>query len=139
MPLRAKVVVAYLDGRRAKGFSYDFSAMRDHFFLFPEEAGNPPAAAPGQKGEKISLAELKGVFFVKDFAGDPARQRANTDNFQGHGRKLEVTFADGETLAGATQAYNPGKVGFFMFPADAEDNNDHIFVINKNVKQVRFL
>jgi hypothetical protein len=36
-----------------------------------------------------------------------------------------------------TEAYNPQKPGFFMFPADLECNNERIFVINRNVSEVR--
>jgi hypothetical protein len=68
MPSRAKVVVAYLDGRRLKGYTNDFSPARDHFFLFPD--GVEPK--PGDRGTSVRIVELKALFFVKDFAGDQA-------------------------------------------------------------------
>lgn len=46
MQSRAKVVVAYLDGRRLKGYTNDFSPVRDQFFLFPD--GVEPK--PGDRG-----------------------------------------------------------------------------------------
>ena len=36
MARQPKVVVAYLDGRRLKGFTHDFSPSHEHFYLTPE-------------------------------------------------------------------------------------------------------
>jgi hypothetical protein len=134
MQTRAKVVVAYLDGRRLKGYTNDFSPVRDQFFLFPE--GVDPK--PGDRGTPVRVAELKAVFFVKDFAGNPDRREA-PDVSQLLGKKIEVTFADGEKLIGSSVAYNPKNLGFFMQAASSADNNERIFVINRNVKQVKVL
>jgi hypothetical protein len=135
MQTRAKVVVAHLDGRRLKGYTNDFSPVRDQFFLFPE--GIDPK--PGDRGTPVRIAELKAVFFVKDFAGNPAARREAPDPSQILGKKIEVTFADGEKLIGSSVAYNPRNLGFFMQPANSADNNERIFVINRNVKQVKVL
>ena len=134
MQNRAKVVVAYLDGRRPKGYTNDFSPVRDQFFLFPEGADPKPA----DRGTPVRFAELKAVFFVKDFAGDPVHTEA-TGASQLPGKKIEVIFADGEKLIGSSVAYNPKNLGFFMQPADPAGNNERIFVINRNVKQVKVL
>ena len=134
MQTRAKVVVAYLDGRRLKGYTNDFSPVRDQFFLFPE--GVDPK--PGERGTPVRVAELKALFFVKDFAGNPDRREA-PDSSQILGKKMEVTFTDGERLHGSSVAYNPKNLGFFMQPLNSADNNERIFVINRNVKQVKVL
>jgi hypothetical protein len=132
MQTRAKVVVAYLDGRRLKGYTNDFSTVRDQFFLFPE-GGEPKPAA---RGTAVRLAELKALFFVKDFAGTPVHAD-RPERSQLLGKKIEVTFTDGEKLTGSTVAHNPNSVGFFMQPADSASNNERIFVVNRNVKQVK--
>ena len=129
----SKVVVACLDGRRLKGYVFNFSALRDDFRLFPE------ANSPQNSGEDVHLRDLKAIFFVKNFAGNPERQESNGLAAGVHGRKLEVTFSDGEKLAGTTEAYNSKKTGFFMFPADAASNNARIFIVNKNVRAVKML
>ena len=36
---------------------------------------------------------------------------------------------DGELIVGYTHSYNPERQGFFMLPADADDNNLRIFVL----------
>jgi hypothetical protein len=78
------------------------------------------------------------LFFVKDFAGDPAHNDASGP-FQLPGKRIEVTFSDGEKLRGASVAYNPKNLGFFMQPADSTGNNERIFIVNRNVKQAKIL
>ncbi len=134
MPGKARVVAAFLDGRRLKGHTNDFSPVRDQFFLFPEGVDSKP----GDRGTPVKVADLKALFFVKQFTGDPARREA-TETPQQPGKKLEIRFADGEVLSGFTVAYNPKGLGFFLQPADPSGNNERIFVVNRNAKDVRVL
>lgn len=128
-----KVVVACMDGTRMKGYVFNFSAIRDRFNLFPEPT------SPQTDSDELQLVELKAIFFVKDFAGNRERKDAYRLAEDVHGRKLEVTFSDGEKLIGTTEAYNPKRLGFFMFPADSGSNNSRIFVVNANVRAVKQL
>ncbi len=131
---RAKVVAAYLDGRRLKGTTNDFSPARGQFFLFP--VGVEPK--PGDRGTAVRVADLKAVFFVKDFTGNSLPRNAVATSPL-PGKKIEVTFADGEKRFGFSVAYNPKNLGFFLQPADAADNNERIFVVNQNVRRVKVL
>lgn len=128
-----KVVVAFLDKRRQRGYTYDFSPMRDYLNLLP--ADNPLQGG----GTRINLKDAKALFFVKDFVGNPKAQDSPNVDTGAHGRKIEVSFSDGEKLVGKTEGYNPQKLGFFMFPADPKSNNLRVFVITKNANFVRFL
>jgi hypothetical protein len=128
-----KVVVALVDNRRIKGFVYNFSAVREIFSVFPTEAALKIDA------KEIRLKDVKAVFFVRDFAGNSVRKDAQSVEQMGRGRKLQIVFCDGETMIGTTEAYHPQKLGFFMFPADAEGNNTRVFVVNGNLKSVKFL
>jgi small nuclear ribonucleoprotein (snRNP)-like protein len=127
-----KVVVGCLDGRRLKGYLYNFSALKDCFSLLPQE--NPLH----ERGIQILLKDIKAIFFVKDFAGSRDRKRNNSGDSKKHGRKIEVTCKDGEIMIGMTEGYNPQKLGFFLFPLDEEDNNIRAFVINSNVAKVKW-
>ena len=129
----SKVVVACLDGQRLKGFVFNFSALRDQFRLFPEENSHQ------YEGKEVKVDSVKAIFFVKDFAGHSEHDDSYHLRDAAHGRKLEVTFRDGEKVVGTTEAYNPKKVGFFVFPADPECNNTRVFVVNKNVREVKLL
>lgn len=128
-----KVVVARLDGQRLKGYVSNFSAIRDSFRLFPAEN------SPHEAGTDVQFKGLKAIFFVKDFEGHREHHDAYDVKAPGHGRKVEVTFRDGEKMAGTTEAYNPQKPGFFLFPADPESNNTRVFIVNSNVQKVAFL
>jgi hypothetical protein len=128
-----KTVIAFLDGRRMKGYIYNFSAIKDSFRLLP--ADDPFH----QKGFEVEMKDLKAVFFVRDFIGDPERKEVPLAEPPKHGRKVEVIFSDGEVIQGSTETYNPQKLGFFMFPAHSNSNNLRIFIVNKNVRQVRFV
>ena len=128
-----KVVVAYLDGRRLKGYAYNFSALKDAFDLLPQE--NPHQS----RGTKVEMKDLKAIFFVKDFMGNPEHGESQYVEASGHGRKIEVALHDGEKLVGTTEGYNPQKPGFFMVPADPESNNIRIFVIRQNAREVKLI
>jgi hypothetical protein len=129
-----KVVARYIDGRIVKGLSQDFFPNKDRFHVSP---ANKP---PGETVE-ILLKELKAVFFVRDFSGD-AQYNERKEYIQGDkpsGRKIEVTFKDGEVLVGTTLGYDPNRSGFFLFPADPKSNNVRVFAVTTAVKKVRYL
>ena len=128
-----KVVIAYLDGRRVRGHVLDFSPLKPSFRLFPEE--NPLQ----NRGDEVSLKDLKAVFFVREFSGDKSHQESNTIDAASRGRKFEVVFRDHESLIGTTEAFNPQKLGFFLFPADTKSNNMRVFVVNQNVAKIKAL
>lgn len=128
-----KVVVACMDGRRLKGYLYNFSALKDFFDLLPQE--NPL----NTRGCHVDLKNVKAVFFVKDFVGSPERQQNNSAASDKHGRRIAVTCKDGEVMIGMTEGYNPQKLGFFMFPVDDTDNNIRVFVINMNIVGVKWV
>jgi len=128
-----RAVVAFLDGRRQRGFIYDFSAMKESFRLSPENDSLL------QRGTEVKVKDLKAVFFVKDFAGNPQYVESAKNGSSARGRKIEISFADGETLHGYTDAYNAKKPGFFLFPADGQSNNLRIFVVNRNVVSAKFV
>jgi len=133
MASASKVVIACLDGQRLKGFVFNFSPLRDTFRLFPEPT------ARQDSGTDVQLRNLKAIFFVKDFTGNAERNDSQELKEGAHGRKLEITFTDGEKICGTSEAYNPKKVGFFMFPADSDSNNSRIFILNASVRQARNL
>ncbi len=131
--IRNKAVVAFLDGRRLKGYIYNFSTQKDRFRIFPEQDHFQ------REGTEVQLKDLKAVFFAKDFVGNPDYQESQTLEASPQGRKAEVTFNDGEKLVGTTDAYNPQKTGFFIFPVDPRSNNLRVFVITRNARQIKWL
>jgi len=130
---RNRAVVAFLDGRRLKGYILNFSAQKDRFRIFPESDSTQTG------GTDVEIKDLKAIFFARDFAGDPKHQESHEIAPNVQGRKTEVTFRDGEKLVGTTDAYNPKKIGFFVFPCDPRSNNLRVFVVLKNIQELRWL
>jgi len=129
-----KVVARYIDGRRVKGFSQDFFPNKDRFHIYS-------AAKPASDATEVLTKDLKAVFFVRDFAGNPIydERKGYKEGEKPSGRKIEVTFRDGEVLIGTTLGYDPSRPGFFLFPADSKSNNIRIYAISTAVKKVRYL
>jgi len=129
-----KVVVRYANGRVAKGFTQDFLSNKDRFHLHPAERASGDA-------REVLLRELKALFFVRDFGGNPQydERKKYLEEEKPTGRRVEVTFKDGETLVGSTLGYDPNRPGFFFFPADPKSNNIRVFAVSPSVKQVRYI
>ena len=129
-----KVVARYVNGKRVKGFSQDFFPNKDRFHVYP-------AAKPSGEAAEVLVKELKAVFFVQDFAGNSLyyERKKYLEGEKPSGRKVEVTFMDGEVLVGTTLGYDPNRPGFFLFPADPKSNNIRVFAVSTSVKKVRYL
>ncbi len=124
MEIQNLVVARYLDGRVIKGTTRDFSAARPSFHI---EVGSSHEIV------ELRMRQLKAIFFVKTFEGDPARD--DTRGFiegpqeKPQGRKIAVRFRDGEFMCGYTMSWSPDREGFFIFPANSASNNDRVYVI----------
>jgi hypothetical protein len=129
-----KVVAATLEGERVRGFIFDFSPLKERCRIFPSERSHADEA------RDIDMRKLKALFFIKEFT-EPGSEKVNPNEFAGtvHGRKIQVEFSDGELLMGSTEGYAPNRLGFFIFPANANSNILRAFVINANVKEVKWI
>ncbi|MDA8433292.1 MAG: hypothetical protein M0Z60_10075 [Nitrospiraceae bacterium] len=133
---RKKIVVRYADGRLVRGYADNFPLDGA---LFHVRQLDPALAG---RSVKVSLKELKAVFFVRDFSGNPAYREKK--HFAAHqqpeGRRVEVTFVDdGEVLVGSTPGHEPGEPGFFVTPADPHSNNEKVFVISSSISRFRYI
>jgi hypothetical protein len=131
----AKVVARFADGRIKKGYTRDFSPNKPILHIIRDHVRE------STESEEVNLADLKAVFFVKTFAGNPdymERKEFAEGNDPG-GEKVEVTFADGEISQGSVLRYKMQESGFFFFPADPKSNNLTLFVVNAAVKKIRYL
>ena len=130
-----KVVARFVDGRIIKGFVHDFLPNKPRFHMYP------PDPQASQQAIEVELSDLKAVFFVRDFEGNPQYQERKQfldGEKPPQGRKVEVTFKDGEMLVGTTLGYDPHRSGFFIFPVDPQANNLRVFAVLKAVDKVRF-
>ena len=130
-----RVVARLTDGRVVKGMTADFFPPRDLFHV------SAVGAPPGVKPEEVRIQDLKAMFFVKDLAGDPEHVQRNEfgESRPRAERPIRVVFNDGEVLVGTTAGYSPGRVGFFLTPADPDSNIDRCYVATAATREISFL
>lgn len=124
------VVAHFADGRVLKGTTANFRPNTPEFHL---------RSPDGDGATVVRVADLKGLFFVHDLAGDPRQRHRDDVDRTGLGRKVEVVFADGEVMAGYTTGYAPGRTAFWVTPADPNSNNDRVFVVAAATESVTFV
>ena len=124
-----KVVVRFKDGSLLKGKTNDFFPNKTSFHL---ETLNGET-------RQIEVEKLKAFFLVKDFEGNKNYDEDYKDEISGTGRKIMVTFSDGESIIGYTLGYSPDRQGFFMTPADLKSNNQRIFVVKSASEKIEFI
>jgi hypothetical protein len=125
-----KVIARFRDGRLVRGYTNDFHPSKTQLHL---------SAGPNSTDTLfLQLSQLKALFFVREFGGDPSRVDRQEFGTPPQGRKVAVTFLDGEMLIGSTLGYRGEGNGFFVHPADPRSNNLRVFVAPGATQQVRF-
>jgi hypothetical protein len=130
-PSSQKVIARFRDGRLVRGYTADFHPSKPQLHLSAEPHSSDTLF--------LQLSQLKALFFVRDFNGDQTRVDRHEFGSTSQGRKVVVTFHDGETLIGSTLGYRGEGEGFFVQPADPRSNNLRVFVAPGATQQVRFL
>jgi uncharacterized protein DUF6982 len=128
-----RVVVRYASGRVLKGY-VDFDPEQPSFRLVP-------LTEPDADGIEIQVKDLKAVFFVRTFEGDPSHDESK-DLYQARPpgtRKVSVRFRDGEELVGYTRQLDRHRSGLFFTPLDPRSNNLRVFAVFEALWGVRRL
>ncbi len=127
------IVVRFADGRIEKGFTRDFFPNKSTFHLIsPDDPGSI---------QDVDVRDLKAVFFVRDLEGNPSHidRKGFDPDVRVIGKKLRITFKDGEVFYGISQAYHPEGPGFFVTPVDPDSNNIRAFIVNSAVDSAEVL
>jgi len=130
-----KIVAHYQNGQLFKGTANDFFPNKDIFHFVPMDA------PPGSKPLELRTTSLKGLFFVKDYLGNPDyHEKKEFDPSKPVvGRKIKVLFKDGELMVGTTNGYQRDRPGFFVIPADPNSNNERCFVVASATTEVSLI
>ena len=122
-----KVVVHYLDG--------SVTRARVRFF----EGGRPEILAEDLSGRPfpISLDDIKAIFFVKSYEGNPEGPDDDEGPAPTRGEAVSVVFPDGEVLEGMVSDYPPEGPGFYLTPLPPSGNNRVIYVPTTTPLEVR--
>jgi hypothetical protein len=143
MTMQEKVVARFRDGRIVKGTVRDFRADADVIMLDEDGSGEE---------HRISIADLKAIFFVKTFCGRSEYIERKVFGMRKlKGRKALVKFDDKETMVGYIDGEVPwnkgfsletsGKKthGFFLTPTDGDCNNDRVFVVGDAIQDITIM
>ena len=124
-----QVIAHFVGGKLVKGTTLDFHQSKRRFHITDDDG----------RVHEVDLKNLKAVFFVKDFHGDPKynERKGFFHPEVKQGKKVMVEFGDGEVLFGHTLSYTAKGLGFFMFPGDPDSNNIKIFVIHESAKRIK--
>ncbi len=93
--------------------------------------------------EEIPTADIKAVFYVHSFDGDPKHNHLNFSSRAPiiHGIWMRLQFRDGEVLEGIV--YNSIHYlvdpGFFLLPTDPDSNNKLVYVVKSWLVDHRIL
>ncbi len=116
-----KVVLRDRDGNTTFGFSYQ-TEFSDEVKIITREG----------KDQTLPLSELKAVFFVRDFKGDPQYEPVQFLSKAPPSERLwvRVQFPDGEVLEGRVRNSLDliSQPGFYLWPSDHETNNVSVFI-----------
>ncbi len=118
-----KVVARLLDGAAVRGFVNPTAYLKDEGIELLDLEGHLL---------RISLSEIKGLYFVREFEGnsDRAERKVFLSRPKLNGLWVRMTFKDSEVMDGLITpnllALNP--VGFLVTPPDVFSNNLRIFV-----------
>jgi hypothetical protein len=122
------VVARLLDKGKVKGRTTDFHPKRDHFTIQPDDGTLPV---------RLSLADLKALFFVKSLEGNPDHQDHREFRRRvGARSRVWLEFKDGEQMAAWPVSPSLGRIGFYVLPTDANSNVEKAWVYRRSLKRV---
>ena len=136
-----KLVAHTKDGQIFKGFSRDFDPETGSAFHLVRRRQGVVSSV------QVKLEELKALFHVKTW-GRKDKHIGNEGGFPPGDTnrptdpsyvKTVAEFFDGEKICGFTRDYDPSRSGFYLIPADPEDNNRRIYVLNSSLVNIQLL
>ena len=127
-----KVIVRTRDGDVRRGFG-DPRRMETTFRLINAEG----------KEERFELQNLKAVFVVREFEGDPQYKSVQWLGKQKGSAAVwaRLRFFDGEEMEGRIQN-NLGLIysaGFFLWPSDENSNNQCAYILKSALREFTIL
>ncbi len=134
-----KVVIRYTDGRVLRGFV----PKRNDTPLQDTLSDSLVVKESGGKRVKVVASDLKAIFFVRSFEGNPdyAEFRVFSSRPSGKGVWVRVRFKDGEVIEGVApnciETYS--KALFYITPPDPRSNNQGVLVSKHYLKEMQVL
>ena len=136
---RQRVVVRYADGRVLRGFV----AGRKETALSDTLPESLKVKDSNGKSVKVGASEIKAIFFVKSFEGNPdyTEFKVFSSRPTGKGVWMRIHFKDGEVIEGVApncvETYS--KPVFYIMPPDPGSNNQRVLVSKHYLKEMQVL
>jgi hypothetical protein len=132
---RNRIVLHFEDNTVLKGYTDDFTPLREKFHLITESESDKDNVY------EIHCSDLKAIFFVKTLEGNSdyieKKDFDDVDEVGLRGLKVRVEFPDGEVIRGTSFGYSRNRKGFFVVPVDPDSNNERIYVVADKLRAVR--
>jgi len=130
---KQKLVIRFASGKILKGTSYNLDLNGAGFYLNPKESS--------REDERLFIryADIKAVFFVRNFEGLPEdAELEDAAEWYPEGSEILVEFPDGEVIEGfSLTQYREEAPRFHLIPTDQNTNNISILVERSNTASVR--
>lgn len=120
--LSDRVVARFLTGKTVEGNLILFDPGRGILQL-----------RTGSEKRNLDCSALKAIFFLRP----PAARAFPESHLKPGGKKVRVTFADGEEVTGYSYGLHPLRDGFYLFPINKDDRNERIYVFRKNALRIQ--
>ncbi|HEY2934584.1 MAG TPA: hypothetical protein VGK99_22840 [Acidobacteriota bacterium] len=127
-----KVIVRTRDGKVTAGFARE-DTIKDEVGILTRQG----------KDEVFNIEDIKAIFFVKDFDGDPKHEEFKFFTKQPISEKIwvRVELVDGEILEGAVKnnVDLQNLHGFYLWPSDKDANNEIAYIPRSFVRRLTIL
>jgi tetratricopeptide (TPR) repeat protein len=128
---KQRLVVRYVDGRILKGTSYTIDLHTHGFHLTPHDG-----RLDTDENIAVRFAELKAVFFVRDFEGKFDAKDVQQE-WVPEGSEVTVFFPDNEVIEGFSLVrFDDESPRFHMIPKDRASNNISLIVERANTSRI---
>ncbi len=125
------VVLRYLNGDMEKCFIKPYISCSLKVVQIIKEDGSV---------RTIQVKDLKAIFFVKEFEGKDHKEGSweeEDPNGLKAGKKVIVTFKDGEKMKGKVLSDWMKGEGFFLYPIEKDSNNLKVFVVKTSILDIK--
>ena len=129
---RHQLIVHFLDGKKAMGFSRSMNAREAGFFL---ECEDKKGVATGES-LRVQFSQVKYIANVKSYTGRFDTNEQHPE-YRPSGNHIVIRFQDGEILEGTTmQIQVPNDPRFYLIPNDPTSNNINMLVEQNSIERI---
>lgn len=125
------VVLRYLNGDMEKCFIKPYISFSVKVIQVIKEDGTV---------RTIPIKDLKAIFFVREFDGKGHKAGSWIDEDPEGlkvGKKVVVTFKDGEKIKGKVLGDFEKGEGFYLYPIEKNTNNLKIFIVRSSILEIK--